>query len=60
VLCDYFRCHYLAGDATNLDTVENAAVVWTPRSDASKFIERDTIYLPVLMILEDQRDATVR
>lgn len=60
VLCDYFRCLYLAGDAANLDTVENSAVVWTPRSDVSKFIERDTIYPPVLMILEDQRDSAVR
>lgn len=57
VLCDYFRCLYLAGDAANLDNVENAAVVWAPRRDLAKFIEREHIYPPVLMILEDQRDA---
>jgi 8-oxo-dGTP diphosphatase len=60
VLCDYFRCGYLAGDAANLDTVENSAVVWTPRSDVGRFIERDTIYPPVLMILEGQHDSAVR
>lgn len=57
VLCDYFRCPYLAGDAANLDNVENAAVVWAPRRDVARFMERETIYPPVLMILEDQRDA---
>jgi len=57
VLCDYFRCTYLAGDAANRDNVENAAVIWAPCRDASKFIERGSIYPPVLMILEDQRDA---
>jgi 8-oxo-dGTP diphosphatase len=56
VLCDYFRCTFLAGDAANLDSVENAAVVWAPRRDVAKFIEPGTIYPPVLMILEDQRD----
>ena len=60
VLCEYFRCPYLAGDAVNQDHVENAAVIWAPRRDVGRFIERDTVYPPVLMILEDQRDAPVR
>jgi 8-oxo-dGTP pyrophosphatase MutT (NUDIX family) len=60
VLCDYFRCPYLAGDAANLDNVENAAVVWAPRHDVARFIERSHIYPPVLMILEDRRDPAVR
>jgi 8-oxo-dGTP diphosphatase len=59
VLCDYFRCPYLAGDAANQDNVENAAVIWAQRRDVARFIERDGIYPPVLMILEDQRDAPV-
>jgi 8-oxo-dGTP diphosphatase len=60
VLCDYFLCPYLAGDAVNLDNVENAAVAWAPRRDVAKFMEQGTIYPPVLMILEGQRDAPVR
>jgi 8-oxo-dGTP diphosphatase len=60
VLCDYFLCPYLAGDATNRDNIENAAVIWAPGRDVSKFIERGSIYPPVLMILEDRRDAPVR
>jgi 8-oxo-dGTP diphosphatase len=57
VLCDYFLCPYLAGDAANLDNIENAAVTWAPRCDVAKFIERGSIFPPVLMILEGQRDA---
>jgi 8-oxo-dGTP diphosphatase len=59
VLCDYFLCSYLAGDAANLDNVENAAVTWAPRRDVAKFIEQGSIYPPVLLILEGQRDAPV-
>lgn len=60
VLCEYFFCPYLAGDAANLDNVENAAVTWAPRLDVAKFMEQGSIYPPVLMILEGQRDAPVR
>lgn len=60
VLCDYFLCPYLAGEAVNLDNVENAAVTWAPRRGVAKFIEEGTIYPPVLMILEGQRDAPAR
>ena len=60
VLCDYFQCPYLAGDAANLDNVENAAVTWAPRRDVAKFIEEGSIYPPVLLILEGQRDAPAR
>lgn len=57
VLCDYFRCLYLTGDADNLDNVENSAVTWAARRDVAKFIERDSIYPPALIVLEGQRDA---
>ena len=60
VLCDYFSCPYLTGDAANLDNVENAAVTWAPRRDVAKFMEQASIYPPVLMILEGHRDAPVR
>jgi len=60
VLCDYFRCVYLAGEPANLDTVENVAVIWAPRRYLSRFIERGSIYPPVVMILEEYRDPAVR
>jgi 8-oxo-dGTP diphosphatase len=60
VMCDYYLCPYLAGDAVNLDNVENAAVTWAPRRDVAKFIEEASIYPPVMMILEGQRDAPAR
>lgn len=56
VLCDYYGCDYLAGDATNLDTVENAGVTWAPRREIAKFVARDKIYPPVLRFLEETRD----
>lgn len=55
VLCDYFRCNYLAGEAVNRDDVENAAVTWAPAREVSKFMERDTIYGPVLAIMEEDQ-----
>jgi 8-oxo-dGTP diphosphatase len=57
VMCDYFKCEYLAGEPTNRDNVENAAVTWAPRRDVSKFMEPGTIYPPILLILEESRDA---
>lgn len=52
VMCDYWWCEYLAGDAENRDTVENAGVTWAPRRDLTKFVPRDNIYPPVLAMLE--------
>ncbi|MFE2496875.1 NUDIX hydrolase [Streptomyces scopuliridis] len=54
VLCEYFLCEYLAGEATNTDTVENIDVMWVPKNAATRFIPVDTIFPPVLAILEEQ------
>ncbi|MFI1589618.1 NUDIX hydrolase [Streptomyces halstedii] len=54
VLCDYFLCEYLAGEATNSDVAENIDVMWVPRNAVTRFIPVDTIYPPILAVLEEQ------
>lgn len=58
VLCHYFHCEYLAGEAINQDLVENASVEWVPLEAVTRFIPEDRIYEPVLRtILEGRADA---
>lgn len=57
VACDYYRCEYLAGEAENRDSVENAGVVWAPCGSVTKFVPRESIFEPVLLILEETRAA---
>lgn len=52
-LCEYRLCDYLAGEAANLDQVENAAVQWAPLTDLPKFIPLEKIYPPIVAALED-------
>lgn len=52
VVADYYLCDYLAGEAANLDTVENVDVAWAPRSAVTRFIPTDKIYPPILDALE--------
>ncbi|WP_405699118.1 NUDIX hydrolase [Streptomyces sp. NBC_01383] len=52
VLASYVLCDYLAGEATNLDAVENVDVAWVPRAALTRFIPADRIYPPVLKALE--------
>ncbi|WP_246561159.1 NUDIX hydrolase [Kitasatospora kifunensis] len=54
VLCEYFLCEYLAGEATNGDAVENVDVMWVPRNSVTRFIDADRIFPPVLAALEEQ------
>ncbi|AIA03458.1 NUDIX hydrolase [Streptomyces noursei] len=54
VLCEYFLCEYLAGQATNSDAVENVDVMWVPTKAVPRFIPADTIFPPVLVALEGQ------
>ncbi|MFD8379069.1 NUDIX hydrolase [Streptomyces sp. NPDC059679] len=54
VLCEYFLCEYLAGEATNTDTVENVDVMWIPRKAVTRFIPVDRIFPPALAVLEEQ------
>ncbi|MBB5939468.1 NUDIX hydrolase [Streptomyces zagrosensis] len=53
VLCEYFLCEYLAGEAKNTDTVENIDVMWVPRNAVPRFIPTDTIFPPILAVLEE-------
>ncbi|MFE0421576.1 NUDIX hydrolase [Streptomyces sp. NPDC058953] len=55
VLCEYFLCEYLAGEATNSDTVENMDVIWVDVNAVTRFIPLDTIFPPVLAALEEQK-----
>lgn len=52
VLASYVLCDYLAGEAANLDAVENVDVAWVPRTALTRFIPADRIYPPVLKALE--------
>lgn len=52
VVAEYFLCDFLAGEAANLDTVENVDVAWAPRSAVTRFIPTDKIYPPILEALE--------
>ncbi|MGW9497461.1 NUDIX hydrolase [Streptomyces prasinus] len=54
VMCEYFLCEYLAGEATNSDAAENIDVMWVPRKSVPRFIPVDTIFPPVLAVLEEQ------
>ncbi|MEU6227533.1 NUDIX hydrolase [Streptomyces sp. NPDC047042] len=54
VLCEYFLCEYLTGEATNSDAVENIDVMWVPRKSVPRFIPIDTIFPPILAVLEEQ------
>lgn len=54
VLCEYFLCEYLAGEAINSDTAENIDVMWVPRNAVPRFISVDTIFPPILAALEEQ------
>jgi 8-oxo-dGTP diphosphatase len=56
VLCYYLLCEYLAGDAQNLDIIENVSVVWVDRKILPRFIPPDRIFPPVLEALEVVRD----
>lgn len=54
VMCDYYLCDYLAGEASNKDLIENVDVAWVPRSTLGRFIPVDKIYQPILAALEVQ------
>ncbi|SCK42486.1 hypothetical protein YWIDRAFT_07102 [Streptomyces sp. SceaMP-e96] len=51
MLCKYFLCEYLVGEATNSDAAENIDVMWVPRNAVTRFISIDTIFPPVLAVL---------
>lgn len=52
VVAAYFMCDYLAGEASNLDQLENVDVTWVPRSSLTRFIPSHRIYPPITAALE--------
>jgi len=52
VLAHYVLCDYLAGEATNRDTVENVDVTWVPLAALTRFIPPENIFPPILSALE--------
>jgi len=52
VVCEYFLCDYLAGEARNDDLLENVDVTWTLRTSITRFIPADRIFPPILEALE--------
>lgn len=52
VIAAYYLCDYLAGEAANLDALENVDVTWVPRAALARFIPSEQIYPPILDALE--------
>ena len=52
VLAEYVLCEYLAGEAQNMDVLENVSVVWVEKSELTRFIPADRIFPPILEALE--------
>ena len=52
VLAHYVLCNYLAGEASNRDTVENVDVAWVPLAALTRFIPTENIFPPILSALE--------
>ena len=51
VHCDYVLCTYVAGDAVNLDPMENESVLWVGRDELTRLIPPDQIFAPVASAL---------
>jgi 8-oxo-dGTP pyrophosphatase MutT (NUDIX family) len=51
VLASYELCEYLAGEARNVDAVENLDVTWAPIKNLTRFIPEQSIYPPILEAL---------
>ncbi|MET9150028.1 NUDIX domain-containing protein [Streptomyces griseoflavus] len=52
VLATYYLADHLAGEAANLDPLENVDVAFVPRAALTRFIPQDQIFPPVLTALE--------
>lgn len=52
VVASYYLADHLAGEAANLDPLENVDVTWAPRTALTRFIPHDQIYPPILNALE--------
>jgi 8-oxo-dGTP diphosphatase len=52
VVASYYLADHLAGEASNLDSLENVDVAWVPRTALTRFIPQDQIFPPILNALE--------
>jgi 8-oxo-dGTP diphosphatase len=52
VVASYYLADHLAGEASNLDPLENVDVAWVPRASLTRFIPQDQIFPPILSALE--------
>jgi 8-oxo-dGTP diphosphatase len=51
VVATYYLADHLAGEAANLDPLENADVMWAPRASLTRFIPEQSIFPPILEAL---------
>ena len=51
VICEYWRCEYVAGEATNIDAEENISVTWINKDKLTRIIPGDQVFPPVLEVL---------
>jgi 8-oxo-dGTP diphosphatase len=52
VICEYWLCEYVAGEATNIDADENISVTWISKDKLPRIIPSDQVFPPVLEVLE--------
>jgi hypothetical protein len=52
VLCEYLLCAHVTGEASNIDTAENAEVKWVHRERITYLVPQGQIYKPILKSLE--------
>lgn len=52
VICEYWLCDYVAGDAINVDADENISVTWIHRDKLDRIIPSQQIFPPVLKVLD--------
>jgi 8-oxo-dGTP diphosphatase len=52
VICEYWLCEYLAGDAANIDAEENISVTWIHKEKLSRIIPSGQVFPPILRVLE--------
>lgn len=52
VICEYWLCDYVAGEATNIDADENISVTWINKDKLPRIIPSDQVFPPVLEVLE--------
>lgn len=57
VLCHYFDCIYLDGEAVNRDEKENSQVAWVKANDVTRYVT-SSIYHEVAVLLEDISQKT--